>query len=899
MKRLKGLLTGSTITQKKGKKSQDVIISSPQQPFEDDNVILRSENTSASNNISSSMEDILQATRHNHVVENDYVPEPQMSPKLGYGYLQRSNTVSVAHPSKRRPKQLRPQTASFDNSLPTQHNVEHFDHLSPHLEEEFEYNPNSERYSGQTNKHLSVVSIESGLGLTCETDEFNRTAPLESQPWFHGSIGRREAESLLDEDGDFLVHESRGNYTLSLSWEGRCYHLLINCNEIVMKGPEGIMTTGYKYQFDNGAFDSVPELIYNHLHYKIPISHDFDGTLSNPVVHLVRKSMQRELQSSQSTLKRSYGTLPKNFGRSIENISARSLISPDFMIREYDTSSLRGARAASFSPVDQIATRHKPNRNSGGGITTFDRIKTGSLNSLPNAIKDLDEDEASNFVLGSMYKDVPPSPIFEHNKSIPDEVRPRTISPYSTYDVPVSSRKLQSPVHSVDYGDRHIDPEDYEFMGSVCIRNTLPASPKSTRSSSSIQYASVTPKSIRSQMSSPAVSPSPVKYAEVTFKRSNTTTASDYTEIVGRNRSQTVTYVTPRMVREEIMAANGPTQPHPFATYSTPAPQPVVLRKDIPKSKISTSSYSTYSTRPASVIAKNAKAPKSINEVSPFLKEFTNEEIAMHLTKADAVCFLIAPRPGEDINLWKNRVQELSSESGVFVGVEILAAPSGEKLWKKLFYRHLSLSQLVAISLIHITDVIERSKMLKRWIEIADLLQSGTYGNLFSFMAIMKGLESPQVLDMKRTWEVLRTHYDSEYNLYDKTLKGMISALMEGAGVYDITQLTIPAIQHLRKLYANDTTTTKDLRCILEDFTMRMIGLDGLHVIISHSSQLSANARKRLTVYSYDALLFDFFMQDFTRIHLQNMGTSVDDPLERYRRFNIVLDALMSKIDNP
>ncbi len=60
-------------------------------------------------------------------------------------------------------------------------------------------------------------------------------------------------------------------------------------------------------------------------------------------------------------------------------------------------------------------------------------------------------------------------------------------------------------------------------------------------------------------------------------------------------------------------------------------------------------------------------------------------------------------------------------------------------------YRHLSISQLVILGIIQVIDPVERAKMLKKWIELCQLLQSGTYGNLFSFMAIMKGLESPQV----------------------------------------------------------------------------------------------------------------------------------------------------------
>lgn len=152
---------------------------------------------------------------------------------------------------------------------------------------------------------------------------------------------------------------------------------------------------------------------------------------------------------------------------------------------------------------------------------------------------------------------------------------------------------------------------------------------------------------------------------------------------------------------------------------------------------------------------------------------------------------------------------------------------------------------------------------------------------------------------MKRTWGVLKTHYTDTHTAYQDTLKGMISALSEGASIYDIEQLVIPAIQHLRKLYTEDSNSQQDMRLILEDFTTRTVGLDGLHSIVAHTADLSLNAKRKLGSYTYEPLLFDFLMQDCARMHLQNMGTSSDDPLERYRRFNIVLDALLSKIDNP
>ena len=65
------------------------------------------------------------------------------------------------------------------------------------------------------------------------------------------------------------------------------------------------------------------------------------------------------------------------------------------------------------------------------------------------------------------------------------------------------------------------------------------------------------------------------------------------------------------------------------------------------------------------------------------------------------------------------------------------------------------------------------------------------------------------------------------------------------------------------------------------------------------TADLSHNAKQRLDRYPYNAVLFDFFMQDNVRVHLQQMGTSSEDALERYRRFSIVLDAVISKFDSP
>lgn len=147
---------------------------------------------------------------------------------------------------------------------------------------------------------------------------------------------------------------------------------------------------------------------------------------------------------------------------------------------------------------------------------------------------------------------------------------------------------------------------------------------------------------------------------------------------------------------------------------------------------------------------------------------------------------------------------------------------------------------------------------------------------------------------------MLRSHYSDSASTYDNELLSMITALNSGASVYAMEKLTIPAVQHLTGVFKLEEEQTRqssfDLLSLVDDFTSHASGLGGIHQIISHTAELSYNAKRRLACHSYNAVLFDFFMQDTVRMHLQHMGTSSENPLERYRRFSIVLDAVISKL---
>ncbi|UJR10208.1 hypothetical protein I4U23_014422 [Adineta vaga] len=147
----------------------------------------------------------------------------------------------------------------------------------------------------QTQQQGSIKSFEHDEFLSKKRDDItNHSIPSNNQQhqiqgkwnsttspdvykekWFHGKIGRDEAELLLHNTGDFLVRESAkipGQFILSGRYKDQFKHLLL-------VDPEGtIRTKDYE-------FDSIQHLISYHKSGNIPIvSADSELLLQTPVL---------------------------------------------------------------------------------------------------------------------------------------------------------------------------------------------------------------------------------------------------------------------------------------------------------------------------------------------------------------------------------------------------------------------------------------------------------------------------------------------------------------------------------------------------------------------------------------------------------------------------------------
>lgn len=156
---------------------------------------------------------------------------------------------------------------------------------------------------------------------------------------------------------------------------------------------------------------------------------------------------------------------------------------------------------------------------------------------------------------------------------------------------------------------------------------------------------------------------------------------------------------------------------------------------------------------------------------------------------------------------------------------------------------------------------------------------------------------------MSEVWDLLNQHFSEAASTY-KDLMSVIGNIKSGVAMYSTEQLTIPAIQHLKAVFhfseqpiPGFPIAEEDLS-LLGEYSSLCTGLDGVRAIVANTSFFSYNARRRLDGLRYDANLMDFFMQDTIRLYLQSISVHVDDPVERRRRFGVLLDALVMRVNS-
>ncbi|XP_067294177.1 SH2 domain containing 3Cb isoform X2 [Pseudorasbora parva] len=105
---------------------------------------------------------------------------------------------------------------------------------------------------------------------------------LSSHGWYHGRIPWEVSESLVQQNGDFLVRDSLtsiGDYVLTCYWNQNALHFLIS--KVLLRSYDAY--TQAQYILEEETFDSVPTLVHFYVGNKRPLTKQSGAYIYSPV----------------------------------------------------------------------------------------------------------------------------------------------------------------------------------------------------------------------------------------------------------------------------------------------------------------------------------------------------------------------------------------------------------------------------------------------------------------------------------------------------------------------------------------------------------------------------------------------------------------------------------------
>lgn len=275
------------------------------------------------------------------------------------------------------------------------------------------------------------------------------------------------------------------------------------------------------------------------------------------------------------------------------------------------------------------------------------------------------------------------------------------------------------------------------------------------------------------------------------------------------------------------------------------------------------------------------------NSVLLALKELFNRSdsktIALHILSVDCQVARIVGVTDEQKRLM-----------GVGSGLELVTLPHGHQLRQDLLERHHLIALGVAVDILGCTGTVsQRASVLHKVILLAQALKEHTH-NLYSFSAVMKALEMPQIVRLEMTWRALRRNHTESAVLFEKNLKPFMKSLNEGDGAIVQGPLVLPHLVPLLMLMeGEDPVENSDQGCQLLYDVLQSARNAALH---AQDYQEHAHALLSGGWEPIPELLEAFRTEFALRLFWGQLGAGADRK-ERYEKFDKILCVLSNKLE--
>ncbi|XP_067621800.1 breast cancer anti-estrogen resistance protein 3 homolog isoform X1 [Eurosta solidaginis] len=249
-------------------------------------------------------------------------------------------------------------------------------------------------------------------------------------------------------------------------------------------------------------------------------------------------------------------------------------------------------------------------------------------------------------------------------------------------------------------------------------------------------------------------------------------------------------------------------------------------------------------------------------------------------------------------------------------GLEMLTLPFGKIFRTDLIERTQCMKLMVAVTILTCQTDLDRAELLSKWIQIAVETKTAL-GNLFGFCAIMLGLCMPQIQKLENAWHILRQKYtDSAFTFEAKLRPTLISmnecsnpqapnttvphvllyALLKDRPVIDIIGMNNINMEDRSSLYKTCITSWE---AKVDDFgmTIHFLHLDSARNFLNNLSLYRKNAKLMLeeSTPRLDELLSDAFRTEFHVKFLWGSKGVVATPEDRHSKLEKVLVLMADK----
>ncbi|XP_068593519.1 breast cancer anti-estrogen resistance protein 3 homolog [Cebidichthys violaceus] len=238
---------------------------------------------------------------------------------------------------------------------------------------------------------------------------------------------------------------------------------------------------------------------------------------------------------------------------------------------------------------------------------------------------------------------------------------------------------------------------------------------------------------------------------------------------------------------------------------------------------------------------------------------------------------------------------EQKTTMGVGSGLELVTLPHGRQLRQDLLERHHLLALGVAVDILGCTGTVsQRATALHKFILLAQALKEYAH-NLYSFSAVMKALEMPQIMRLEMTWRALRRNHTESAVLFEKKLKPFMNLLNDGDDSVVQGPIAVPhLVPLLMAMEGEDPVENSERGCqLLYDVLQAARGA------ALHAQDYQQHAQSLLTAGSWEPVpeLLEAFRTEFALRMFWGQSGAAADREERYEKFDKILYVLSDKLE--